>query len=111
MCSRWNSAKLHYPEFDGVGLIGAHPPGSPCQFETRHIAPSSGMSEDPITGSLNAAIAHWMYDSGRWSGPVTIAQGTCMGREGRVFIRRAEPVGTVWIGGQTCIMIEGTLSL
>jgi len=29
-----------------VGLIGAHPPGSECQFETRMLAPSSGMSED-----------------------------------------------------------------
>ena len=105
-----DSAKVRYPEFLGVGLIGAHPPGSECQFEVRNIAPSSGMSEDPITGSLNAAIARWMYESGRWRGPVIVAQGTCIGREGRLFIRR-DDAGTVWVGGQTSILIEGTLTL
>ena len=105
-----DSAKVRYPEFLGVGLIGAHPPGSECQFEVRNIAPSSGMSEDPITGSLNAAIARWMYESGRWRDPVIVAQGTCIGREGRLFIRR-DDAGTVWVGGQTSILIEGTLTL
>jgi PhzF family phenazine biosynthesis protein len=105
-----DSAKVRYPEFLGVGLIGAHPPGSECQFEVRNIAPSSGMSEDPITGSLNAAIARWMYESGRWRDPVIVAQGTCIGREGRLFIRR-DAAGTVWVGGQTSILIEGTLTL
>jgi PhzF family phenazine biosynthesis protein len=105
-----DSAKLSYPEFDGVGVIGAHPPGSECQYETRHLSPSSGWSEDPITGSLNAAIAQWMYSAGYWRDPVVVAQGTCIGREGRVFIRRDEGTGTVWIGGNTCILIEGTLT-
>ena len=68
------------------------------------------MSEDPITGSLNAAIARWMYESGRWRDPVIVAQGTCIGREGRLFIRR-DDAGTVWIGGQTSILIEGMLTL
>jgi PhzF family phenazine biosynthesis protein len=106
-----DSAKLNYPEFDGVGVIGAHPPGSQCQYETRHLSPSSGWSEDPITGSLNAAIAQWMYGAGYWRDPVVVAQGTCIGREGRVFIRRDEVTGKVWIGGNTCILIEGTLTL
>jgi len=105
-----DSAKVRYPEFLGVGLIGAHRPGSECQFEVRNIAPSSGMSEDPITGSLNAAIARWMYEAGRWRDPVIVAQGTCIGREGRVFIRR-DDTGIVWIGGHTSILIEGTLTL
>ena len=106
-----DSSKIRYPEFLGVGLIGAHPAGSECQFEVRMIAPSSGMSEDPITGSLNAAIAHWKYDAGHWSEPVTVAQGTCIGREGRLFIRRDDNTGTIWVGGQTSILIEGTLTL
>jgi len=106
-----DSSKIRYPEFVGIGLIGAHPPGSECQYEVRMLAPSSGMSEDPITGSLNAAIAQWMYGSGRWHESVTVAQGTCLDRQGRVFIRRDDSTGTVWIGGQTCILIEGTLTL
>jgi PhzF family phenazine biosynthesis protein len=106
-----DSCKIRYPEFLGVGLIGAHAPGSECQFEARNLAPSSGMSEDPITGSLNAAIAQWMYGAGHWHDPVTVAQGTCIGRQGRLFIRRDDKTGTVWVGGQTCILIEGTLTL
>lgn len=106
-----DSGKIHYPEFVGVGLIGAHPPGSECQFEARNLTPSSGMSEDPITGSLNAAIAQWMYGAGHWHNPVTVAQGTCIGRHGRLFIRRDDNTGIVWIGGQTSILIEGTLTL
>jgi PhzF family phenazine biosynthesis protein len=106
-----DSSRIRYPEFVGIGLIGAHPPGSECQFEVRMLAPSSGMSEDPITGSLNAAIAQWKYGAGSWHDPVTVAQGTCLGRQGRVFIRRDGDSGTVWIGGQTCILIEGTLTL
>jgi PhzF family phenazine biosynthesis protein len=106
-----DSSKLRYPDFWGVGLIGPHPAGSECQFEVRVLAVSSGMSEDPITGSLNAAVAQWMYGAGHWHAPVTVAQGRCVGREGRVFIRRDDPSGIVWIGGETQIMIEGTLTL
>src|SRR5258708_3481465 len=106
-----DASKLRYPEFLGVGLIGPHAPGSECQFEVRMLATSSGMSEDPITGSLNAAIAQWMYGAGQWRSPVTVAQGTRIGREGRVFIRRDEQSGNVWIGGETRILIEGTLTL
>lgn len=104
-----DSSKTVYPEFLGVGLIGAHAPGAECQFEVRFISPSSGMSEDPITGSLNAAIAQWMYSGGHWLDDVTVAQGTCIGRHGRVFIRNEG--GSVWIGGHTQILIDGVLSL
>ena len=106
-----DSSKVRYPEFAGVGLIGAHPQGSDCAFEVRMLGPSSGMSEDPITGSLNAAIACWMYGGGHWRRPVTIAQGTRIGRRGRLFIRHDSSTSTVWVGGHTCILIEGTLTL
>jgi PhzF family phenazine biosynthesis protein len=106
-----DSAKIRYPAFLGVGLIGAHAPGSECQFETRMLGASSGMSEDPITGSLNAAIAQWMYGAGHWRDPVTVAQGTCIGREGRLYIRRNARSGIVWVGGETRILIEGMLTL
>jgi len=106
-----DSARIRYPEFLGVGLIGSHSPGSECQFEVRTLATSSGMSEDPITGSLNAAIAQWMYGAGHWRTPVTVAQGTCIGREGRLFIRRDDRLWVVWVGGETRILIEGTLTL
>jgi predicted PhzF superfamily epimerase YddE/YHI9 len=69
------------------------------------------MSEDPITGSLNAAIARWKYGSGQWREPLVVAQGSCIGRVGRLYIRRDDASGTVWVGGETSILIEGTLTL
>jgi len=107
-----DSSKIAWPDFKGVGVIGAHGPGSDADFETRMLVSSSGMSEDPITGSLNAAIAHWMAREGRLPGPVVVAQGTKINREGRVFIT-PDPNGgdKVLIGGQTQILIEGTVTL
>ncbi|MEQ1695055.1 MAG: PhzF family phenazine biosynthesis protein [Hyphomicrobiaceae bacterium] len=105
-----DSSKVRYPQFVGIGLIGAHPAGSDCHYEARMLAPSSGMSEDPITGSMNAAVACWMYGEGHWTAPVKVAQGTAINRTGRIHIHR-DLTGTIWIGGQTCMLIEGTLRL
>jgi PhzF family phenazine biosynthesis protein len=106
-----DSGRIRYGDQGYVGLIGAHPPGSECDYEVRLLGPSSGGSEDPITGSLNAAIARWKYGAGAWRGPVTVAQGTCIGRVGRVSIRHDAAGDAVWIGGRTCVLIEGTLHL
>lgn len=104
-----DSSKIRYPEFAGVGLLGAHPQGAECSHEVRMLGASTG-GEDPVTGSLNAALAQWMYGEGLWRDPVVIAQGTCVGREGRLYIRRDDATGTVWVGGNTISMIEGTLT-
>ncbi len=103
--------KVRYPAFVGIGLIGPHAPGGECHYEARMLAPSSGMAEDPITGSLNAAIARWMYGAGFWKEQMVVAQGTSIGRLGRLHIRHDAAADTVWVGGHTCIMIEGTLVL
>lgn len=105
-----DASKVRWPEFLGVGLIAPHPPGSECDYEVRMLAPSSGMSEDPITGSLNAAIAKWMQSQGRLESPYLAAQGTSIGRVGRVTVR-PDPGGTAWIGGQVHILIDGLLTL
>lgn len=106
-----DSAKVRYPEFLGIGLFGAHASGKECAYEVRMLAPSSGMSEDPITGSLNAALASWMYRAGFWNEPLVLAQGTRIRRIGRVHARYDRQSDTVWIGGKTIILIEGTLDL
>ena len=105
-----DSSRVRWPEFKSIGLIGACPPGSECDYEVRMLAPSSGMSEDPITGSLNSALAHWLQAQGRLTRPVTVAQGTAIGRDGRVAITPVDS-STVRIGGQTHILIEGTVRL
>jgi PhzF family phenazine biosynthesis protein len=106
-----DSSRVRWPEFRSIGLIGAHPQGAECDYEVRMLAPSSGMSEDPVTGSLNAALAHWMKANGRLSRPITIAQGTTINRHGRVFVRPDDDGERILIGGETHILIEGSVTL
>jgi PhzF family phenazine biosynthesis protein len=104
-----DSSQVKWPKFTPVGLIGAHPAEHECDFEVRMLAPSSGMSEDPITGSLNAALAHWMQSNGQLQSAITVAQGTNINRHGRVSIN---PNGNqVLIGGDTHILIDGQVFL
>ena len=107
-----DSAPVRWPDFVGVSLIGAHPKGAVFDYEIRNISPSSGMSEDPITGSLNAAIAHWLRDQGRLDRPLIMRRGTVIGREGRVHIQAdaAEPARLL-IGGHSSIVIDGIVRL
>jgi predicted PhzF superfamily epimerase YddE/YHI9 len=51
--------------------------------------------EDPVTGSLNAALAGWLLRSGRLEAPYVARQGTALGREGRVHVDR-DADGTIW---------------
>jgi len=105
-----DSSRVRWPEFRSIGVIGAHPHGSECDYEVRLLAPSSGMSEDPITGSLNSALAHWLQADGRLGNAATVAQGTRIGRQGRVSIAAADR-RNVKIGGQTHILVEGSVLL
>ena len=105
-----DSSKVRWPEFKALGFIGPHLAGAECDYEVRMLAPSSGMSEDPITGSLNSALAHWFQAEGQLEKPLMIAQGTVINRYGRVSIRPETGAG-VWIGGQTQILIEGIITL
>ena len=106
-----DSSKVRWPTYQSIGLVGAHPPGSECDYEVRMLAPSSGMSEDPITGSLNAAIAHWMHAEGRLDHSITVAQGTKINRQGRVSVRPDNESNKIWIGGDTHIVIDGMMTL
>lgn len=94
-----------------VGVVGSHPAEHDADFEVRAFFPAPGgtLAEDPVTGSLNAALAQWLIESGRAPARYVAAQGTALGRAGRVFV---DHDGTdTWIGGQVAPCIEGTLSL
>jgi len=94
-----------------IGVFGRHPAGSPEAYEVRAFFPAdSGTTEDPVTGSLNAALAQWLLASGKATAPYTAAQGTALGRRGRVHVT-ADPDGAVWIGGGTHTLISGSVLL
>ena len=106
-----DSSKTRWPEFNSIGLIGAHIVGNECDYEVRMLAPSSGMGEDPITGSLNAALAHWLSKDIEPGQSITVAQGTKINRHGRVSIRFDIDGDKILIGGDTHIIIDGHVTL
>ncbi|MGB7306689.1 MAG: PhzF family phenazine biosynthesis protein [Burkholderiaceae bacterium] len=106
-----DSSRVRWPAFKSIGFIGPHLSGAPCDFEVRMLAPSSGMREDPITGSLISALASWMRADGHLTGPISIAQGSRIERYGRVAVRPDETSNQIFIGGHTHVLIDGTVIL
>ena len=94
-----------------LGLVGPYPPGSPEAFEVRAFFPKDGaITEDPVTGSLNAALAPWLLRTGRAQAPYVVSQGTALGRAGRVHVSR-DADGTIWVAGGTVTCVRGQAEL
>ncbi len=92
-----------------VGVVGPHPPGGDAAFEVRAFVPALGVGEDPVTGSLNAGLGMWLVAAGHAPPSYVAAQGTVLGRRGRVFVEHAG--GEVWVGGDTVVGVVGTVAL
>ncbi len=117
----WIAVKLHsaeavlaleplrsYPRHVDVGVIGAHRAGAEVAWEIRTFFSDhqGAVIEDPVTGSFNASAAQWLYASGAQSGPYTAAQGTRIGRQGRIHVSR-DAQDQVWVGGRTRTLFSG----
>lgn len=93
-----------------VGLVGRFNPdldSKDAQFEVRAFTRNG--YEDPVTGSLNAGLAQWLIGSGVAPESYVAAQGTVLGRAGRVYV---DKVGDdIWIGGDVVACIQGALEL
>lgn len=91
-----------------VGVVA--PSSHGADFEVRAFFPgNNGLTEDPVTGSLNAALAQWLIGSGQAPDTYTASQGRALGRDGRVFVER---IGSdVWIGGESTSVIIGSVQL
>lgn len=93
-----------------VGVVGPHPEGSECAVEVRAFVPlAAGITEDPVTGSLNASLAQWLTRSGVLPPSYAAAQGTAIGRRGRIHVD-TDADGTIWVGGDTLTAVHGTLT-
>lgn len=79
-------------------------------LEVRAFAAPAGIMEDPVTGSLNASLAQWLMAEGHLPARYLAAQGSCLGRAGRVLLER-DAQGQVWVGGQVQICITGQVEL
>ena len=92
-----------------LGVVGAYPAGSECQFEVRAFVPDLGVLEDPVTGSLNAGLAQWLIAAGLAPARYVAAQGAALGRAGRVFV--TQQGADIWIGGAVCSVLTGAVTL
>lgn len=93
-----------------VGVIGRFDPeqdGADAMFEVRAF--SNRGTEDPVTGSLNAGFAQWLIGAGIAPSDYIAAQGTVLGRAGRVHVRQESP--DIWIGGEVTSCIQGSVEL
>ncbi len=79
-------------------------------LEVRAFAACIGISEDPVTGSLNASLAQWLMADGLMPTHYTASQGVCMGREGLVDLHQ-ETQGQVWVGGKSVTCVSGVVTL
>ena len=119
-----------------VGVAALYPPGEPAppligranrearafeisapgsiadapDLEVRAFAPAAGISEDPVTGSLNASLAQWLIAEGYLPERYMASQGVCLGRAGQVYIER-DAQGQVWVGGESVTCIDGQVTL
>jgi PhzF family phenazine biosynthesis protein len=97
-------------DFD-LGIVGAYPGKHDPAFEVRAFFPAlGGTFEDPVTGSLNASLAEWLLRTGRATAPYVAAQGTAIGREGRVHVS-TDAEGTIWVGGGPMTCVSGVVEL
>ncbi len=93
-----------------LGVVGPHPPGGRHAFEVRAFFPEHGqLVEDPVTGSLNAALAQWLLADGRARAPYVARQGTALGRAGDVHVTQ-DADGGIWVGGGAVTCVAGTLT-
>lgn len=92
-----------------LGVVAPCGAGHDAQYEVRAFVPTLGVQEDPVTGSLNAGLAQWLIGAGLAPARYVAAQGTALGRDGRVFVER---VGDdTWIGGDSVIVVRGEVML
>ena len=95
-----------------VGLVAAYAPGSRDDGVAAEVrafySDGRDFMEDPVTGSLNAGLAQWLVPAGHLPPVYVAAQGTAIGRDGRVEVEVVD--GTVWVGGATRTIVSGARS-
>ena len=100
----------HWVALDGLklGVLGPKGKGYDAAYEVRAFIGDGGY-EDPVTGSLNASLAQWLFGAGIAKGSYVAAQGTALQRAGRVHLR--QDGREVWVGGDVVDVVQGTVDL
>lgn len=97
-----------------IGVIGAYPEDSECDFELRAFFDASegrsDLREDPVTGSLNASMAQWLISSELASKQYSASQGTKLLRKGRIYLEQ-DATEQVWVGGEVQMRVQGVIDI
>ena len=99
-----------------VALEGVDPDS---KTHSRFFAPHLGVAEDPVTGSVHAALPIWLRQAGRLAGDgevirFTAEQGDGLGRPGRLAVELSVERGCparVRVGGEAVTTLTGRLRL
>jgi trans-2,3-dihydro-3-hydroxyanthranilate isomerase len=108
------------PDFGALGRITDYGvscfAGSGTDWKTRMFAPTSGVPEDPATGSAAGPLAMHLARHGRISfdEEIEISQGDEIGRPSKLFARvtgTPDDVETIEVGGSAVIVARGEFKL
>jgi trans-2,3-dihydro-3-hydroxyanthranilate isomerase len=108
------------PDFGALGRITDYGisclAGSGTDWKTRMFAPTSGVPEDPATGSAAGPLALHLARHGRigFGEEIEISQGDEIGRPSRLHARvtgTADDVETIEVGGSAVIVARGEFRL
>jgi trans-2,3-dihydro-3-hydroxyanthranilate isomerase len=104
------------PEFGGLGRITQYGvycfAGSGNRWKSRMFAPTSGVDEDPATGSAAGPLGIHLARHGRiaFGEEIEISQGTELLRPSKLYVRvdgSAEQIERVEVGGSAVIVARG----
>jgi trans-2,3-dihydro-3-hydroxyanthranilate isomerase len=90
--------------------------GAGTHWKTRMFAPSSGVAEDPATGSAAGPLALHLVRHGRigFGEEIEISQGQEVGRPSKLYARvdgSPEQIERIEVGGSTVVIARGELQL
>lgn len=91
-----------------IGVFSRYPAGSDAVLAVRAFINRRG-AEDPVTGSLNAALAQWLISNGTLPPHYLARQGESVKRDGWLSVR--QDADGIWVGGVVTDCIRGQVSL
>ncbi|MBG9342434.1 PhzF family phenazine biosynthesis protein [Corynebacterium diphtheriae] len=74
-----------------------------------HVRAFVGAGEDPVTGSLNAAIAQWLRKQNKVDNEYEASQRQFIGAAGKITI--LDDASGIWISGETQVQINGSIHI
>jgi PhzF family phenazine biosynthesis protein len=96
----------------GVLIFGEYKDEGTFDVKVRAYAPACGISEDPVCGSGNGAMAAFIRHTGQtgyFGQGIRASQGLVLGRAGTIHLDIQDQV--IKVGGQAVTCIDGFITL